>query len=77
MINVDFLNDIESSGESTCEVHLIYKTEDDIALSQSASILDEGTDGLLSQTLEHNKFKGKFLDSFFITSNNLPCHDAL
>jgi leucyl aminopeptidase len=77
MINIDFLNDIESSGESTCEVHLIYKTGDEVSLSHSASILDEGTDGLLSETLQNNRFKGKFLDSFFITSNNLPCHDAL
>ena len=32
---------------------------------------------MLSETIAHNNFKGKFLDSFFITSNNLPCHDAL
>ena len=76
-MKIDFINNLESSGESTCEVHLIYKTGDEVALSQSASILDEGTDGLLSETFERNKFKGKFLDSFFITSNNLPCHDAL
>ena len=76
-MKISFINDIETSGESTCEVHFIYKKGDDFQLSKSASILDEGTDGLLSETLEVNKFKGKFLDSFFITSNNLPCHDAL
>ena len=76
-MKINFINDLESSGESNCEVHLLYKVGDDIQLSQSASILDQGTDGLLNETLGQNKFKGKFLDSFFITSNNLPCHDAL
>ena len=76
-MKINFINDLESSGESTCEVHLLYKVGDDIQLSQSANILDQGTDGLLNETLTQNKFKGKFLDSFFITSNNLPCHDAL
>ena len=76
-MKIDFINDIESSGESTCEVHLLYTKDDKVQLSHSSSILDEGTDGLLSETIAHNNFKGKFLDSFFITSNNLPCHDAL
>ena len=76
-MKIDFINDIESSGESTCEVHLLYSNDDAVQLSHSSKILDEGTYGLLSETIAHNNFKGKFLDSFFITSNNLPCHDAL
>ena len=76
-MKIDFINDLESSGESTCEVHLLYTKNDKVQLSHSSAILDEGTDGLLSETIAHNNFKGKFLDSFFITSNNLPCHDSL
>ena len=76
-MKINFINDLESSGESTCEVHLLYTADDKVQLSHSSAILDEGTDGLLSETIAHNNFKGKFLDSFFITSNNLPCHDAL
>ena len=59
-MKINFINDIATSGESTCEVHFIYKKDDDFQLSKSASILNEGTDGLLSETLEANKFKGKF-----------------
>tara|TARA_B100001123_G_scaffold264227_1_gene294290 strand:- start:6940 stop:8439 length:1500 start_codon:yes stop_codon:yes gene_type:complete len=76
-MEIKFIDDMAGSGESNCEVHFLYKIKDDIQLSQPSAILDEGTDGLLSETLNNNKFKGKFLDSFFITSNNLPCHDAL
>ena len=76
-MEIKFIDDMAGSGESNCEVHFLYKIKDDISLSQPSAILDEGTDGLLRETLNNNKFKGKFLDSFFITSNNLPCHDAL
>ena len=77
-MEIKFIDDMAGSGESNCEVHFLYKIKDKkISLSQPSAILDEGTDGLLSETLNNNKFKGKFLDSFFITSNNLPCHDAL
>ena len=76
-MEIKFIDDMAGSGESNCEVHFLYKVKDKVSLSQPSAILDEGTDGLLSETLNNNKFKGKFLDSFFITSNNLPCHDAL
>ena len=59
-MKIDFINDIESSGESTCEVHLLYTKDDKVQLSHSSAILDEGTDGLLSETIAHNNFKGKF-----------------
>lgn len=76
-MKISFVNSIEADSKSTCEVHFIYKNKDDFDLSESANILDKNTDGLLSKTLELNKFKGKFLDSFSITSNSLPCHNAL
>ena len=65
-MEIKFIDDMAGSGESNCEVHFLYKVKDKVSLSQPSAILDEGTDGLLSETLNNNKFKGKFLDSFFI-----------
>ena len=29
-MKIDFINDLESSGESTCEVHLLYMADDKV-----------------------------------------------
>ena len=64
-MKIDFINDLEPMAKVL--VKYIYFIQKMTKYNHSfIAILDEGTDGLLSETIAHNNFKGKFLDSFFI-----------
>ena len=67
------INFTKNSTSGVHEVHLLYKVNDEIQLSKSAIVSDR-FNVILDKTGDHHKFKGNFLDSFFITHNN---HDAL
>ena len=68
-MKINFINEIEATRSVNCEVHLLYKNNDKVQLSLSALELDQGSNNVISKTLNRNKFKGKFLESFFITTD--------
>jgi leucyl aminopeptidase len=75
-MKIDFTSNINELT-SNCEIHFLYKTDNEFHLTESAKQVDEKTNGLITKTITKNNYKGKFGTGFFITTDTLQSDEAL